>query len=63
MPSGAGHDANLLAKISPIGMIFVPSKDGRSHCPEEWTSYEEVALGVEAIARALIAFDRLNELV
>jgi N-carbamoyl-L-amino-acid hydrolase len=63
MPSGAGHDANQLAKITQIGMIFVPSKDGRSHCPEEWTSYEDVALGVEAIARALLAFDQLNELV
>jgi beta-ureidopropionase / N-carbamoyl-L-amino-acid hydrolase len=62
IPSGAGHDANQLAKISPIGMIFVPSKDGRSHCPEEWTSFEEVALGVEAIARALLVFDQLNEL-
>ncbi|MGO4889869.1 Zn-dependent hydrolase [Anaerobacillus sp. MEB173] len=57
LPSGAGHDANQLAKIAPIGMIFVPSKDGRSHCPEEWTSYEDVALGVEALARSLILFD------
>jgi beta-ureidopropionase / N-carbamoyl-L-amino-acid hydrolase len=62
MPSGAGHDANQLAKIAPIGMIFVPSKDGRSHCPEEWTSYEDVALGVEAITRALLVFDQLDEL-
>ncbi|TDL75434.1 Zn-dependent hydrolase [Rhodococcus qingshengii] len=63
MPSGAGHDANQLARIAPIGMIFVPSKDGRSHCPEEWTSYEEVALGIKALARALLTFDHLNDLV
>jgi beta-ureidopropionase / N-carbamoyl-L-amino-acid hydrolase len=62
MPSGAGHDANQLAKITQIGMIFVPSKDGRSHCPEEWTSYEDVALGVEAIARALLVFDQMDKL-
>ncbi|TJY40689.1 Zn-dependent hydrolase [Cohnella pontilimi] len=58
LPSGAGHDANQLARIAPVGMIFVPSRDGRSHCPEEWTEYEDVALGVEAVARALLLFDQ-----
>jgi N-carbamoyl-L-amino-acid hydrolase len=57
LPSGAGHDANQLARIAPIGMIFVPSKGGRSHCPEEWTSYEDVTLGVEALTRAILLFD------
>lgn len=60
LPSGAGHDANQLAKIAPIGMIFVPSKDGRSHCPEEWTSYEDVAIGIEALARSIMAFDEIS---
>ncbi len=59
LPSGAGHDANQLARIAPIGMIFVPSKDGRSHCPEEWTDYESVAQGVEALARAVLKFDQI----
>ena len=58
LPSGAGHDANQLAAIAPVGMIFVPSRDGRSHCPEEWTDFDDVARGVEALARALLAFDR-----
>ncbi|MEW9033421.1 MAG: Zn-dependent hydrolase [Planifilum fimeticola] len=58
LPSGAGHDANQLAKIAPIGMIFVPSRDGRSHCPEEWTDYADIALGVEALARAVVSFDQ-----
>ncbi|MCR2821693.1 Zn-dependent hydrolase [Lederbergia panacisoli] len=58
LPSGAGHDANQLASIAPVGMIFVPSREGRSHCPEEWTDFAEVALGVEALARALINFDQ-----
>lgn len=57
LPSGAGHDANQLAKIAPIGMIFVPSRGGRSHCPEEWTDFADVATGVEALARAVLAFD------
>ncbi|MEK8126550.1 Zn-dependent hydrolase [Paenibacillus filicis] len=58
LPSGAGHDANQLARIAPIGMIFVPSLGGRSHCPEEWTDYEEVALGVEALTKAVVQFDQ-----
>ncbi|MBS4219636.1 Zn-dependent hydrolase [Bacillus sp. FJAT-49711] len=61
LPSGAGHDANQLAGIAPVGMIFVPSREGRSHCPEEWTDYADVALGVEALARALINFDQVGE--
>jgi len=57
LPSGAGHDANQLAAIAPIGMIFVPSRGGRSHCPEEWTDYEQVAAGTEALFRSLLAYD------
>jgi N-carbamoyl-L-amino-acid hydrolase len=58
LSSGAGHDANQIARIAPIGMIFVPSKNGRSHCPEEWTDYEDVALGVQALLKALLLFDQ-----
>lgn len=57
LPSGAGHDANQIAKVSPIGMIFIPSVDGRSHCPEEWTDYKDVSIGIEALARSLFLFD------
>ncbi|MHA6260600.1 M20 family metallo-hydrolase [Sporosarcina sp. CAU 1771] len=58
LTSGAGHDANQLATVGPIGMIFVPSKGGVSHSPEEWTDYEDIAKGIEALARALVVFDR-----
>lgn len=58
LPSGAGHDGNQLAQVAPVGMIFVPSKDGKSHCPEEWTDYGEVAKGVQALGSALIHFDK-----
>ncbi|WP_230474306.1 Zn-dependent hydrolase [Calidifontibacillus erzurumensis] len=58
LPSGAGHDANQIATIAPIGMIFVPSRDGRSHCPEEWTDFKDVALGVHALAQSIITFDQ-----
>ncbi|WP_315120344.1 Zn-dependent hydrolase [uncultured Clostridium sp.] len=47
MLSGAGHDAMVMGEITDIGMIFVPSKGGRSHCPEEWTDYEALQKGVE----------------
>lgn len=57
LPSGAGHDGNQLATVAPVGMIFVPSKDGKSHCPEEWTSYAQVAKGVQALGTALVYFD------
>ncbi|MFZ5918941.1 MAG: Zn-dependent hydrolase [Chloroflexota bacterium] len=59
LPSGAGHDATQLARIAPIGMIFVPSSAGKSHCPEEWTDMEDIALGVQALARALHETDRI----
>ncbi len=57
MPSGAGHDAGPIAHRLPIGMIFVPSKDGMSHCPEEWTESEDTAAGAETLYRAALALD------
>lgn len=47
MLSGAGHDAMIMASITNVGLIFVKSKDGRSHCPEEWTEYEDLQKGIE----------------
>ena len=58
LPSGAGHDASHLAEVVPTGMIFVPSKDGRSHCPEEWTEFEHLRLGTEVLANTILEFDR-----
>ena len=52
-----GHDANQLAKIAPIGTLFVPSRGGRSHCPEEWTEPEDMVLGARALLACLIAVD------
>ncbi|MGH3427814.1 MAG: M20 family metallo-hydrolase, partial [Mycobacteriales bacterium] len=56
--SGAGHDAQEMAMLGPAGMIFVPSHDGRSHCPEEHTDLNDLAIGVRALIEALMAFDR-----
>jgi allantoate deiminase len=53
MPSGAGHDSQIMAQHFPTGMVFVPSHDGRSHCPEEYTPLEQILPGVRVLARAL----------
>ncbi|MBU2957937.1 Zn-dependent hydrolase [Paracoccus sp. 1_MG-2023] len=52
MPSGAGHDAMVLSRIAPVGLIFVPSRGGISHTPEEWTDYDQLARGIEVVFRA-----------
>lgn len=57
LPSGAGHDAQQIAKIAPIGMIFVPSKGGISHSPKEYSSPEDVARGAEILYRSILLLD------
>ena len=54
MPSGAGHDAMQMAKITPAGMIFVPSKRGISHNPMEWTDPEDICLGSQLLMETLV---------
>lgn len=59
MPSGAGHDANAMAHEGvPIGMIFVPSVDGKSHSGEEWTSPHHCDLGVDLLYRCILMLDQ-----
>ena len=58
MPSGAGHDAQHVAEIAPAGMIFIPSREGRSHCPEEWTDFEQVRLGTRVLAHTIYEIDK-----
>jgi len=53
MTSGAGHDAQVLSAAASVGMLFVPSIGGRSHCPEEATAAEDVVLGTRVLATAL----------
>jgi N-carbamoyl-L-amino-acid hydrolase len=47
--SGAGHDAQYMAAICPTGMIFVPSRAGRSHCEEEFTALDDIEHGANAL--------------
>jgi len=60
MTSGAGHDSCMTSLVCPTSMIFVPSKDGISHNPVEYTSPEDCATGAQVILGALLRFDRLR---
>jgi allantoate deiminase len=53
MPSGAIHDALHMANLCPSGMVFVPSRGGKSHCPEEDTSLEDLEAGATVLAHTL----------
>jgi N-carbamoyl-L-amino-acid hydrolase len=55
------QDAQQIARIAPIGMIFVPSRGGISHSPEEFSSWQDIANGAEVLYRAVLLLDdRLN---
>jgi N-carbamoyl-L-amino-acid hydrolase len=58
MPSGAGHDAQMMAQLAPMGMIFVPSVGGVSHSPKELTSWQDCANGANVLLHAVLALDR-----
>jgi N-carbamoyl-L-amino-acid hydrolase len=61
LPSFAGQDSQNIAEIAPMGMIFIPSKDGISHSPKEYSSPEDVANGAEVLYRTVLLLDeRLN---
>jgi N-carbamoyl-L-amino-acid hydrolase len=53
MPSGAGHDAQNMARIAPAGMIFVPSADGRSHTKQEYSSPADLERGANVLLETL----------
>ena len=53
MPSGALHDTQRMAKVARVAMLFVQSRDGRSHTPAEFTSIEHAVAGIQVLAAAL----------
>lgn len=57
VPSGATHDAVHIARLCPMGMIFVPSREGRSHCPEEFTATDHILSGIETLGATLQVLD------
>ncbi|HYF82697.1 MAG TPA: Zn-dependent hydrolase [Clostridia bacterium] len=58
MYSGAGHDAQYVADMMPTTMIFVPSKDGHSHCEPEFTSVEECWRGINVALQTVLEIDK-----
>lgn len=59
--SGASHDAQMVNRVTPVGMIFVPSRSGISHSPEEWTDAADIALGTEVLAATLLRLDHSGD--
>jgi beta-ureidopropionase / N-carbamoyl-L-amino-acid hydrolase len=57
LPSLAGHDAQETARIAPMAMIFVPSKEGISHSPQEFTAWQDVGNGTEVLYRSILLLD------
>lgn len=58
MPSGAGHDAQDLARIGPMGMIFVPSEKGISHSPLELTTPQDITNGANVLLQTILRLDQ-----
>ena len=54
MPSGAAHDTQMMARIAPAGMIFVPSRGGRSHSPAEWTAPADLERGANVLLYSIL---------
>jgi len=59
MPSGAGHDAQDMARIGPVGMIFIPSIGGISHSPKEFSRAKDIENGANVLLGAVMKVDKL----
>ncbi|MEK7240643.1 MAG: Zn-dependent hydrolase [Gemmatimonadota bacterium] len=57
LPSGAGHDAQNLARVCPMGMIFIPSVGGISHAPKEYSRPQDITNGANVLLGAVLAMD------
>jgi N-carbamoyl-L-amino-acid hydrolase len=60
LPSGAGHDAQMMALLGPMGMIFVPSVGGVSHSPKELTHWDDCVRGADVLLRTVLEMDRVD---
>jgi N-carbamoyl-L-amino-acid hydrolase len=58
MPSGAGHDAQDMARLAPVGMIFIPSVGGISHSPKEFSRPADIANGANVLLGAVLKVDQ-----
>jgi beta-ureidopropionase / N-carbamoyl-L-amino-acid hydrolase len=60
MPSGAGHDAQEIARLGPVGMIFIPSIGGISHSPKEFSRPQDIENGANVLLQTVLRFDRTH---
>ncbi len=60
LPSGAGHDAQMMARLGPMGMIFVPSVGGISHSPREFSLWQDCAWGADVLLHTVLEVDNLK---
>ena len=60
LPSGAGHDAQEIARLGPVGMIFIPSVGGISHSPREFSRPEDIANGTNVLLQTLLKLDTMR---
>ncbi len=60
LPSGAGHDAQMMARLAPMAMIFVPSTGGISHSPKESTPWQDCANGANVLLQTILLVDSQN---
>lgn len=58
LTSGASHDANHVALLCPIGLLFIACRDGRSHCPEEWAETGDLVAGTRVLLELVLRLDR-----
>ncbi|MFF2177509.1 Zn-dependent hydrolase [Lysinibacillus sp. NPDC058147] len=56
MQSGAGHDSMNMTRLGPVGLIFIPSEDGLSHHPDEYTELDDILLGIDVLEEAVIRY-------
>lgn len=60
LSSSSCHDAMVMGTIAPVGLVFIPCKDGKTHCPEEWTDYEALQKGIEVVYNAVLALGEIS---
>jgi N-carbamoyl-L-amino-acid hydrolase len=58
LPSGAGHDAQVLSRLGPMGMIFIPSVGGVSHSPKEFSQWADCANGANVLLQTVLQIDK-----
>ncbi|MED3662883.1 Zn-dependent hydrolase [Ureibacillus sp. FSL K6-8385] len=63
MPSGAGHDAMNMMKLCPTGMIFVPSANGLSHHPDEFTELDDILIGIDVLEEIILHYASENSII